>query len=122
MELLSFFICSTLSPARKNFFLESIHDAFHKSCWKSIHQVSWLQTNLGTTVLENIVIRSGRNTATIRFPLTISDLQLKQITIQEDHNIHTYSLFCLVVLAVENTRKPLLLVAYRNQVFFYFHF
>ena len=50
------------------------------------------------------------------------DLQLKQITISEDHNIHTYSLFCLVVLAVENSRKPLLLVTYRNQVFLYFHF
>ena len=122
MELLSFFICSTLSPARKNFFLESIHDALHKSCWKSIHQVSWLQTNLGTTVLENIVIRSGRNTATIRFPLTISDLQLKQITIQEDHNIHTYSLYCLVVLAVENSRKPFLLVTSRHQIFFIFSF
>ena len=30
------------------------------------------------------------------------DLQLKQITIQEDHNILTYSLFCLVVLAMDN--------------------
>ena len=27
--------------------------------------------------------------------ITIWDLQLKQITIHEDHNIHTYSLFCL---------------------------
>ena len=114
MELISFFICSTLSPVRKNFFLETIPHALHKSCWKSIHQVSWLQTNLGTTVLENIVIRSRRNTTAIRFFLTISDLQLKQITIQEDHNIHTYSLFCLVVLVVENSRKPLLLVAHGN--------
>ena len=50
------------------------------------------------------------------------DLQLKQITIHEDHNIHKYSLFCLVNLAVEHPRKPLLLVTYRNQVYLYFHF
>ena len=58
-----------------------------------------------------------RNIATIRFLITILYLQLKQITIQEDHNIHMYSLFCLVALAVKNSRKPLLLVKYRNQVF-----
>ena len=52
----------------------------------------------------------------------MSDRQLKQIIIQEDHNIHAYSFFCLVVLAVENLRKPLLLVTYRNQIFLYFHF
>ena len=46
------------------------------------------------------------------FLLTTRDLQLKQITIQEDHNIHTYSLICLVVLAVENSRKPVLLVKF----------
>ena len=33
-----------------------------------------------------------------------------------------YYLFCLVVLAEENSRKPLLLVTYRNQVYLYFHF
>ena len=27
-------------------------------------------------------------------------------------------LFCIVVLAVENSRKPLFFVAYRNQVFY----
>lgn len=32
--------------------------------------------------------------------------------IQEDYNVHTCSLFCLVVLAVENSRKPLLLATY----------
>ena len=52
---------------------------------------------------------------TRRFFITISDLQL---TIQEDHNIHTYSLFCLVVLAAQNSKNPsLLLLTYRNQVF-----
>ena len=48
--------------------------------------------------------------------------QFKQILIKKDHNIHPYSLFCIVVLAEENLRKPLLLVTYRNQVFLYFHF
>ena len=29
-----------------------------------------------------------------------------------------YYLFCIVVLAVENSKKPLFFVAYRNQVFY----
>ena len=41
---------------------------------------------------------------TRRFFITISDLQL---TIQEDHNIQTYSLFFLVVLAAQNSKKSL---------------
>ena len=48
-----------------------------------------------------------RTIVTIRFLVTVSDLQPKQITIQEDYNIHTYSLLCLIVLAVENLREPL---------------
>ena len=65
----------------------------------------------GKTVLGNIVIITERNIVTIRFLITILDLQPKQITIQEDHNIHTYShVFCLVVLALENSRKPLLVI------------
>ena len=56
------------------------------------------------------------------FCITTWDLQLKQITIHADLSIHTYSLFCFVVLAVENSRKPLLLVTYRNQVFLYYNF
>ena len=50
-----------------------------------------------------------RNVVTIRFLITTADLLLKQITIQEYHNTHTYSLFCLAVLAMENLR-------YRNLV------
>lgn len=67
-----------------------------------------------------------RNIATTRSLITdiyisrISNLRISQI--QEDHNIHVYSLFCLVVLALENSRKPLLLATYRSQVFLYFHF
>ena len=72
-------------------------------------------------MLDNMVIRN-RKIVTIRFLTAILDLQLKQITIQEDHNIHTYSLYCLVVLAVENSRKPFLLVTSRHQIFFIFSF
>ena len=48
-----------------------------------------------------------RNITTVKFLITISDLQLKQITIQKDVNIHTY--FLLVVV-----------VTYGNQVFLHF--
>ena len=48
-----------------------------------------------------------RNIVTIRFDVTILDFQLKQVTIQKDHNIHTCSLFLLVALAVKNSRKLL---------------
>ena len=48
-----------------------------------------------------------RNITTVKFLITISDLQLKQITIQKDLNIHTY--FLLVVV-----------VTYGNQVFLHF--
>ena len=69
------------------------------------------EATLRKTVLGNIVIITERNIVTIRFPITILDLQPKQIAIQEDHNIHTYShVFCLVVLALENSRKPLLVI------------
>ena len=51
-----------------------------------------------------------RDMVTKRFLMSILDLQLKQITIQEDHDIHPYLPFCFVVLAVENFKKPLLLV------------
>ena len=42
----------------------------------------------------------------IKFLITISDIQFRQIKIQKDHNIHMF----LVVLAEENSRKPFLLV------------
>ena len=77
---------------------------------------------LGTTVLENIVEETERNIVTINFLIITWDLQVKQIIFYEDLNIHTYSLFCLFVLAAENSRKPLLLVTYRNQFFLYFNF
>ena len=64
--------------------------------------------------------KKRKETVTLSFLITIWNLQLKQLTFDEDHNIHTYSLFCSVVSAVENSRKPLLLVTYRNQVFLYF--
>ena len=58
---------------------------------------------------------------TISFHKIIWDLQLKQITFYEDQNIRTYSLLYLVGLAAENSRKPLLLVTYRNQLFVHFN-
>ena len=63
-----------------------------------------------------------RNIVTIRFLITVSGLQFKQITIQEDHSIHTYTLFWLVVLAVENSRKPLFVTCnvYKAGLFLYF--
>ena len=50
----------------------------------------------------------------MRFLITILNLLLKQITIQEDHDVHKLSLFCLVALAVEDSRKPLLPETYGN--------
>ena len=69
---------------------------------------------LGTAELENIVRRNGKKHSQVGIS--------NSITINEDHNIYTYSFFCLVVLAVENLRKPLLPLMYRNQVFLYFDF
>ena len=37
--------------------------------------------------------KKRKETVTIKFLITIADLQFKQIAIQEDHNILTYSLF-----------------------------
>ena len=68
------------------------------------------KTALGTTSLESKVIINGKKHSHNKFLITVSDLQPKQITIQEDHNIHTYSLIYLVFLAVENSREPLFLI------------
>ena len=56
-------------------------------------------------MLENIFVRNRKKHSHNTVSLTISDLQLKQITIEEDHIINTYSLFCLAVLAAKNSRK-----------------
>ena len=56
------------------------------------------ETTLGTTVIENIVIKNGRKHSGNKVSYNYLGPQLKQITIQEDHNIQTYSLVCLVVL------------------------
>ena len=71
------------------------------------------ETTVRNTILKNIVVRNGKK----------HGHQLKQMSIQEDCNIqYTYYSIVLVVLAVENSRKPLLLVTYRHVVFLYFHF
>ena len=71
----------------------------------------------GTAVLENTAVKNRKkhsyNKVSYNYPGS---------PIQADHNIQMHYLFCLVVLAEENSRKPLLLVTYRNQVFLYFHF
>ena len=110
------------TPCVKRPISKSMYHAHHKSCWKSMHHVSWLQnysTNYSTWKQS---YETKRNIVPIKLLITISNLQLKEISVQEDHNIHMYSLLCLVVLAVENSRKSLLLVTYRNQVFLYFYF
>ena len=71
---------------------------------------------LGTKVLGNIIRKNGKKHSHVKFSYNYLGSPVKQITFCEDHNIHKYSLFCLVVLAVENSRKPLLLVTYKNQV------
>ena len=52
----------------------------------------------------------------------MSNLQLKQIRIQDDHNIHTCSLFCLAILAEENSITPLLLCNINKPGLFIFSF
>ena len=80
-----------------------------------ILHVSWLQTILGTTVLENMVIRNGKKHSCSK----VSNNYLESLT-QEDHNIHLHSLFCLVFLVVENSRKPLLIVTHPGLFIFSF--
>ena len=65
-----------------------------------------------------------RNIFIIRFLVTISNLQLRQIKIQEDHNILTRILYFVQLLQLWKIRENpcLLLVTYRNQVFFIFYF
>ena len=70
------------------------------------------KTTAGTTVVENIVVRNGK-----KYGCNKGSYNYLGSPTQEDHNIHTYSLFCLVVLAEENSEKPLFLVTYRSQVF-----
>ena len=117
-----FIVDLTLYSMSKNTYLEKHTSHKHqKSCWKSTHYANWLWNycTVGTTVLKNIVARKEEKQS--HKVSHTSNLQLKQMTIQEDHNNHVYSLFCLVVLAVKNSKKPLLLVMYRNQVFLCFH-
>ena len=67
------------------------------------------KTTLGTTELENMGI-IDRNTLSRN---KVSDNYVGSPTQADrnsrNHNIHTYFLFCFVVLAVESLRKPLLL-------------
>ena len=80
------------------------------------------ETTLGTTVLKNIVVKNGKKHGHNKVSYNYLGSPTQVYHNSRNHNIHTYSLFCLISLAVENLRKPLLLVTYRNQVFLYFHF
>ena len=124
MELTRVFCLHAL---RKKAYLESIHYVYYQSYWKSIHHVHTYK--LITKLLQALhysktVIRNGKKHSDIKVFIQLSWIsnfsrsQLKKITI-----FTQYSLFCLVVLTVENpSGKPLLLVTYRNQVLLYFHF
>ena len=61
-----------------------------------------------TTVLENRAGRDGKKRSHDKFSYNYLG----------SYNYLMYYLFCIVVLAVENSRKPLFFVAYRNQVFY----
>ena len=54
------------------------------------------ETAVGTALFENIAARNGKKHSQ-------NTKKLKQITIQEHHNIHTYSLFS--ILYVDKSRK-----------------
>ena len=81
-------------PIQKN-----VHHVQHISC-KLIRKILYFRNY--STRKHSHKKRKENNKVPIKFLITISDLQFKQIKIQEDHNIHTYSLFDLVVLAEEN--------------------
>ena len=79
---------------------------------------------VGNTVLENTVVRYGKKHSHNK----VSCNFLGSPT-QADHNSRRpqyshvfFILFICFSCAVENSRKPLLLVTYRNHVFLYFHF
>ena len=63
---------------------------------------------LGTAVLENIGRRNGKKHSHNKFSYNYLG----------SYNYLTCYLFCIVVLAVENSRKPVLLVTHINQVFY----
>ena len=83
-----------------------------KNCFFTEH-LRWLLLYLRHYSTQKLSQKKRKETVKLSFLVTIWDLQLKQIIFYEDCNIHTYSLFCL---AVENSRKPLLLAMYWNQV------
>ena len=88
----------------KQAYLEKHTSCTPSSCWKRIHYVRWLWNycTAGTSVLENIVVRNRK-----KYSHNKVSYNYLRATIQEDHDIHTYSLFCLVVLKFEKFDKKL---------------
>ena len=88
--------------------LHLIKRPFHFDLFTSILLLLWGLLNIYVFVSTHVFFVNG----TIIIKTLSHDNE-----IQEDYNIHKYYLFCLVVLAVENSTKPLLHVTYRNHVF-----
>ena len=91
-ELNVFFYLPTWYAVCKKVYLEKHTLCTPYTFWKSKQCVSWLRNYCiaGTTLLKN----------TIHYSLltTILNLQLKQITIQEDPNIHTMAYYTGLLL------------------------
>ena len=71
-------------------------------------------------MLKKIVIRNGKKQSHNKISSNYLGSPSQVVLNQEDHNIQTYSLFCLVALAVKNYTETLLPVAHRNQVVSFF--
>ena len=76
---LSFDICLFLLTRYKSCF--SSYHAHHKSCWKSIHHVSWLRNNFRNNSARNIVIRNGK-----KHNLNKGSYNYLRSPTEEDHN------------------------------------
>ena len=126
MELNIFFIYLTLNAyLEKRPILKGVHYAHKKSRWNLIIHVTWSQNycTAGTTVLENIAVKIGKKHSHNKVSYNYLGC-----TIQADHYsrrsqyLHIFFILFIVVSVEENSRKPLLLVTYRNQIFLYFHY
>ena len=53
--------CQFFNFACHKVWQQSIHHAHHKSCWKTMHHVSWLLNYFTNYSTENMVIRNGKN-------------------------------------------------------------
>ena len=79
---------------------------------------------VGNTVLENTVVRYGKKHSHNKVSCNFlgSPTQADHDSRRPQYSQVFFILFICFSCAVENSRKPLLLVTYRNHVFLYFHF